>query len=351
MKLSLFILIACLALPLQARAGQAQSQGRIVVESAIIWRTDTSILIGTVRMGTVLDLTARSDRWYEVIVPSSLGGRGERGLVARSQVQLLPGSPEPPERPLRGSTAPGAPARGGRAPARPTVTRRTRPRPMLPGFVSVSGTSQTRTTDFQDTEAFRVNAEDSEFTTAYTIKSGPSFDVGAGGLVTNHFAIGGAFTRFSQTSPAVLTGAVPHPFFFNRPRQVTGTIDALNREELAGHLQARFVWSFTPRVRASAFGGPSVFRVTQDIVTNFSYGESYPYDVATFAGATTATSKKTGIGYNAGGDVTVFVTRRIGAGLSVTFARATLKVPTAGGRTVDVDAGGVQVGGGLRLRF
>ena len=351
MKPLLLILMACLALPVQARAAQGQSQGRVIVESAIIWRSDSSIAVGTVRMGTVLDLTARSDRWYEVVVPPSLGGRGERGLIARSQVQLLPGSTEPPERALRGSGVPVPPRRGGPAPAQRPVTRRTRPRPMLPGFVSVNGTYQTRTTDFQDTEAFRVNVEDSQFTTAYTIDSGPSFDVGAGGLVTNHFAIGGAFTRFSQSSPGVLTGAVPHPFFFNRARPVSGTVDGLNREELAGHLQARYVWPFTPRFRVSAFGGPSFFRVTQGIVTNFSYAESYPYDEATFAGATTTTSSKSGIGYNAGGDATFFVTRRIGAGFSVTFARATLKVPTAGGRTVEVDAGGIQAGGGLRLRF
>jgi hypothetical protein len=350
MKPSLLILMACLALPPQARAAQAQSQGRVVVETAIIWRTDSPIVVGSARMGMVLDLTARSDRWYEVVVPPSLGGRGERGLIARSQVQLLPGSTEPPERALRGS-APVPPPRGGPGPAQRPVTRRTRPRPMLPGFVSVNGTYQTRTTGFQDTQAFRVNVEDSQFTTAYTLESGPAFDVGAGGLVTNHFAIGGAFTRFSQSSPGVLTAAVPHPFFFNRPRMVSGSVDELDREELAGHLQARFVWPFTPRFRASAFGGPSIFRVTQGIVTNFSYGESYPYDTATFEGATTTESKKTGIGYNVGGDATFFVTRRIGAGFSVTFARATLKVPTTGSRTVEVDAGGLQAGGGLRLRF
>ena len=40
MKPSLLILMACLALPLQARAAQAQSQGRVVVESAIIHSLD-----------------------------------------------------------------------------------------------------------------------------------------------------------------------------------------------------------------------------------------------------------------------------------------------------------------------
>src|ERR1041385_2424877 len=116
MKRLLLILMACLATAPQARAAQAQaqaqSQGRVVVDNAIIWRTNASITIASVKAGTVLELTARSDRWYEVIVPAALGGRGQRGLIARTQVQLLPGSVEPPERALRGS-APAPSPRGG----------------------------------------------------------------------------------------------------------------------------------------------------------------------------------------------------------------------------------------------
>jgi hypothetical protein len=348
----LMLMIACLAMPLPVR-GQAQSQGRVVSDGATIYRTDSTLVVGTVRAGTVLQITAQSNRWYEVIVPPSLGGRGERGLIIRSQVQLLPESVEPPVRALRGdaptSTGPRTGARAGGA-QRP-VAGRVRPRPMLPGYVAVNGAYQTRTTDFQETATIRINVENAQFTTAYTTDSGPAVDASIGGLITNHVGLGVGFTRYSQPTAAVLTAAVPHPFFFNRPRTISGNVFDLQREELALHAQARWVWPVAARFRVSGFGGPSFFKVSQDVVTDFTYTESYPYDSATFQSATTAPAKKYGIGYNAGGDATYFITRRIGAGFSVMYTHATLKVPTAAGRTVDVDAGGVVAGGGLRLRF
>jgi Outer membrane protein beta-barrel domain len=352
MKLSLLILIACLAMPLAARAAQAPSQGRVIVETAIIWRTDTSLPIGSVKSGTMLELTAQSQRWYEVVVPASLGGRGQRGLIARSQVELLPGSVAPPVRPLRGDT-PSTPQPRTRAPAPPQrpVAGRVRPRPMLPGYAAVNGAYQTRTTNFQETATIRINVEDAPFTTAYTVDSGPALDASVGVLITSHVGLGVGFTRYSQPTDAVLTASVPHPFFFNRPRTVAGNVFDLQREELALHAQARYVWPVTPRFRVAGFGGPSFFKVSQDVVTNFTYTESYPYDEATFQSAVTAPTKKYGIGYNAGGDATYFITRRIGAGFSVTYTHATVKVPTAGGRRVEVDAGGVIAGGGVRLRF
>ena len=222
---------------------------------------------------------------------------------------------------------------------------------MLPGYVAVNGAYQTRTTNFAETATKTIYVEEAQFTTTYTVDSGPAFDASVGGLITNHVGLGVGFSRFSQSTPGVLTAAVPHPFFFNRPRTIASDVFDLTREELALHAEARFLWPLTPRVRVSGFGGPSFFKVTQDVVTDFTFTETYPYDQATFQSAIIATGKKYGVGYNAGGDATFFITRRIGAGFSVMYTHGTLKVPTAAGRNVEVDAGGVLVGGGLRLRF
>ena len=43
--------------------------------------------------------------------------------------------------------------------------------------------------------------------------------------------------------------------------------------------------------------------------------------------------------------------RRIGAGGLMQVTRARVKAPADGGRTVAVDAGGVQLGAGLRFLF
>jgi hypothetical protein len=80
----------------------AQSQGRVIRDNTTIWRADAGIMAAAAKAGTILDVTARSDRWYEVIIPVVLGGHGERGLIALKQLQLMPGSVEPPFRQLGG---------------------------------------------------------------------------------------------------------------------------------------------------------------------------------------------------------------------------------------------------------
>ena len=346
---SVSAVIVLLALTIGTARAQSTPQGRVIVEGAVIWRTDTSIVIATARIGTVLELTGRSDRWYEVVVPANLSAGGaNRGLIARSQIQLLPGSPEPPVRPLRGGGPTPSPSQT-RAPQRPNAPRR--PGPILPGFLDVNGTYQSNTTDFQQQGSFALNAEQAGFQTSYTVDRGPSFDIGGGGLITDHLGVGAAVTRFSRSTPSTLVGSVPHPFFFNQPRQVSGVIPGLKREELALHAQVRAVLPVNRHFRVMAFGGPSLFRVTQDVVTDFTVAESYPYDQAAFRSADTTRAKKTRLGFNAGGDASFFFTRRVGVGFTVMFTRAELSLPAANDNTVDVTAGGLQTGAGLRLRF
>src|SRR5262249_38247844 len=157
-----------------------------------------------------------------------------------------------------------------------------------------------------------VYAEQATFNTSYAIDTAPAFNVGVGGLVKQHLGFAGALTRVSRSTSPMLTGDVPHPFFFNEPRPVTGTIGPLHREELAIHGQVRGVLPITGRVRAMVFGGPSWFRVTQDVVTAFSFDQAYPYDQATLKAATTSSTTKSRVGFNVGGDATFFVSRQIG---------------------------------------
>ena len=350
MKRPLLFALALAACLHVVDADAQTSQGRVLVDNASIWRTETSILIATVKAGTVLDLTGRSDRWYEVVVPAALGGATfNRGLIARTQIELLPGSPEPPLRNLRGSTTASgtsAPRTGARAP----VPRRST-RPPLATFVSANGTYQSMTNNVLEHVTFAAYAEQGEFDTTSAVGSGPSFDVSVGTLLTPHFGIAGGVTRFSETETTSLTGEVPHPFFFNQPRAVTGTVSNLTREEIGFHAQMRVVAPVTPQFRVMAFGGPSFFRVSQGLVTDLSWTQSYPYDQATFQSATTTDVSKWRVGFNVGGDASFFVSRNVGVGFTVTYMRATMSLPTTGDQTVDVRAGGLQTGGGVRFRF
>jgi opacity protein-like surface antigen len=105
------------------------------------------------------------------------------------------------------------------------------------------------------------------------------------------------------------------------------------------------------RVQAMVFGGPSMFRVKQDVVNDFNFTDSYPFDEATFTGGVTNTVSKSKIGFNVGADVSYFFTPQLGVGGTAQYSGTNLDITSAGGDTVDIRAGGFQAGGGVRLRF
>ena len=81
------------------------------------------------------------------------------------------------------------------------------------------------------------------------------------------------------------------------------------------------------------------------------YDEEYPFDVATFRSATTRRSKATVTGFNAGADLRWMLSRNIGVGGMLRYIRGSVDLETEDDRQISVRAGGLQVGGGLRIGF
>jgi len=223
--------------------------------------------------------------------------------------------------------------------------------PVPRGFLVVNGGYQLTANDFSDGATKRENGEDGRFDTTYTVKGGPSFDVAGGATVWRSLGVGVGVSRFSVSTPTDMTASVPHPFFFNRPRSIGGEVPGLKREELAVNVQVAGMFPIGARMQAMLFGGPSFFQVKQGVVTDFTYSESYPYDVATFSSAATNSASVSKTGFNAGADVAFFFTRQLGVGGTVQFAGTSVDLPAGGGQTQSVKVGGGRAGGGLRLRF
>jgi hypothetical protein len=220
----------------------------------------------------------------------------------------------------------------------------------LGGYVIVGGGYQSGTKGFTDSSTFTVNAETAQLSTEYEIESGPVFNVAGGVRFTRMLSAGAAFTRYSVSGSGALTASIPHPFFFNRPRQISGDVSGLDRNENVVHVQLRAAVPVASKLEVGVYGGPSFFSVSQTVVTSVNYTESYPYDTATFANAPTTKADKSGVGFNVGGDVTYFFTAKLGVAGGVQFSRASLSIPGAGG-DVDITAGGLQTLVGLHARF
>lgn len=218
-------------------------------------------------------------------------------------------------------------------------------------FVSIDGVYQSGGEEFSDRKTFAQNAEDGSFATTYSVESGPALNVSAGVHLMQRLAVGVGVTRFSHSTPTSFTASVPHPFFFDHDRALVSDIGGLSREELAVHIQARVVIPVSSRLQAMVFGGPSFFRVKQDIVNDFTYTDSYPFDTATFASGVTSSVRKSALGFNVGADLSYFFTPRLGLGSTVQLVGADIEMPSAGSGTIDASAGRFQAGAGLRLRF
>jgi hypothetical protein len=59
----------------------------------------------------------------------------------------------------------------------------------------------------------------------------------------------------------------------------------------------------------------------------------------------------TAVSFTAGVDGTYLVTPKFGVGAFLRYSGASTDLPLSGGGTITVEAGGLQIGGGLRYRF
>jgi hypothetical protein len=182
--------------------------------------------------------------------------------------------------------------------------------------------------------------------TTYEVTSAPGLDVSGGVRVWRKLTLGAGVSRFVKAGSGTVAAQVPHPFFVNKPRAISGDASGLDRNETALHVLAGWALPLSSRSELMISGGPSYFSVGQDVVSDVTFDQSYPYDTATYRGAVTQRRSASHAGFNAGADFTYLLRRHVGIGGSAMFSQATVTLGDTKAR-----AGGAQVGGGLRLRF
>lgn len=168
--------------------------------------------------------------------------------------------------------------------------------------------------------------------------------------VAGSLGVGLGVSYLSSEDEATIAARVPHPFYFGQARDVDGTA-SIYHAELATHLGIVYVVG-SPRVTVALSGGPSFVKLDQDLVTDLDFTEAYPYDVVSFADVKVERVSESKVGYHVAADIAWSLTRRWGVGglLRVTRARVSLKRP--GDVAVgEMNLGGLQVGGGLRIFF
>lgn len=219
------------------------------------------------------------------------------------------------------------------------------------GYVTLNGGIQATGTRFTDRVEFTEFREDAEFSAAYDIGGDTVFDVGGGVRLAGGLGFGVAASRFETRAPVSVDARIPHPFFFGRPRSLTGAEPGRTRRETAVHVEVRWFAPTGGRVELAVSGGPTFFSIRQDLVTGVEFDHAYPYNEATYTGAPTTAASASAVGFHAGADVGFFFSEAAGVGVLVRYSRGSVDLPGEGDHTVSADAGGFQAGAGLRLRF
>ena len=103
--------------------------------------------------------------------------------------------------------------------------------------------------------------ETSTISVSRTIKSGPIFDVTAGLLsLKGAFGIAGNVLTWKRSDDGEALATVPHPIFYDQPRQVSGAVTAMRHEETWVSMLATWRRPLTPKMDLMIMGGPAETR-------------------------------------------------------------------------------------------
>jgi hypothetical protein len=219
--------------------------------------------------------------------------------------------------------------------------------------ISLNGGVQFSSMAFDTTTTRVVYLENAVIDTSYKVGRGIDVDGGASVRLAGRFSVGVTVSSARSNKDAEVSAAIPHPFFFKSPRTIAGTAAGLQRSEFVTHLQGLYTLHPTGKIDVALSAGPSFFRVQQEVVTDVSFTDTYPYDAPAFiAAASQRVSANNAIGFNAGADVGLKLSSHAGLGACVRFSKATVEMTLPNSTTaVSTAAGGALIAGGLRLWF
>lgn len=222
------------------------------------------------------------------------------------------------------------------------------------GYANINLGFQGSPGDIEAARTFTIYQESGLVGVNSEVDGGPFFDLSAGARVWKNMSVGLGWHRVSSNSDATVAGRVPHPLFFDRPREFSTAVSGLERSESALHLSFGYMVPLNDKIDVHIFGGPSFFWLSQDVVADVQIGEAgAPFTSVVVSPVVTEREEKP-VGGHIGADFTYrfYETGRmkLGAGAFLRYAGASADLVVVD-QTVSSDVGGFQFGFGLRTRF
>jgi len=239
----------------------------------------------------------------------------------------------------------------------PLTAQENRPWPER-AFVTVDVPFQPLNNDFSESLRFAdttTRTEDVTFHARYESTRGALLDAGVGVRVANNLGIGATASWFQRSASGSFDLAVPNALAANRPLDLAGSVSGLHRKEVGIHLQALYALSLGKRARVMLAGGPSILNTKQDLVRTVEFDKLPGFTGLKLDQAFITPVERTAVGFNLGADITWALASHVGVGTVTRYSRATATLDPGSesgvSRAIEIVAGGLHIGGGIRLLF
>lgn len=221
-------------------------------------------------------------------------------------------------------------------------------------YVNFNFGFETEEAQISETRNFTLYEEPARVSSALFIEADSIIDFSAGMRVWRNLSVGVGYSVQSTSGSGEISGSLPHPLFFDRPRLFDDEIDNVDREEAGTHLIIGWTLPFSDKLDVMVAGGPSFFRLHQDVVSGVNAAETGSPFTTVLVDPVITDRAASAWGINVGVDATYILVAqgrvRIGAGGFVRYAGANAELQLSA-ETVESKVGGMQFGGGLRVRF
>ena len=218
-------------------------------------------------------------------------------------------------------------------------------------LVGVNVGIQAGDNDLSRNSTFDLYDEQASVDINQTINNGGFFEIGAAYKLSPKYGIGLTWGFLTNSGEGTISGSLPHPQFFDQPRSFSTSASDLKHSEHSIHFQAVYFMPFTDKVDFTFSGGPSLFAVKQGLLRSVVFSETPPFTSVTIDSVDSVEIKDSGWGFNLGADMIYAVTPSIGVGALLRYTRGTIEFNLSETQTAEVNAGGFQIGGGVRLKF
>jgi hypothetical protein len=190
--------------------------------------------------------------------------------------------------------------------------------------------------------------EDSGYGINYSAKKGNSFNAGIGYKFAQSVGVEVGADITSRALNANYNASIPHPLYFNSPRNAEGTA-SFNISENAVYLRIVLSIPFS-RFSIDLFGGPAYFSSSAEVIGTIQYSQSYPYSSVNISAQNQKISKSA-FGFNGGASLLFYFSRGFGIFLGGQYYSASAVFNPSDVPGLKLSLGGLKAGGGIKIFF